>query len=130
EELIAKIEMTPIERQLVLARGFDLIGDRPLAESHYRRARGDHPPDARLLEEIGRFYYRFDHEKSLEAYRTALEIDPKSDESRRSVATLWGLIGSGADWSRALELLETDQSKSQTDDRRLEVSLLLLRGKV
>lgn len=128
EELVATIEMPPYERELVLARGFDLIGDRSIAESHYLAARAAHRRDSKLLEEIGRFYYRFDYEKSREAYQAALEVDPKSDESRRAVAALWGLIGSEADLARAVGLLESDRLADRIDDRRLEATLLLLRG--
>ena len=60
-----------------------MIGDRSVAESHYLAARAGRRRDSKLLEEIGRFYYRFDYEKSREAYQAALEVDPKSDESRR-----------------------------------------------
>jgi tetratricopeptide (TPR) repeat protein len=128
EELVAKVEMAPLERQLVLARGFDLIGDRALAEKHFRAASKEHPNDVRRLEEIGRFQFRFDYVKALETFRAALEIDPKSVEARRAVAALMGLIGSEAEWGRAVEMLNDNRAPDPSDDRRLQATLLVLRG--
>src|SRR5262249_38009111 len=51
DDLVAQIELTPRERQLVLARGFELAGDRESAERHYQEALRDFPRDAALLEE-------------------------------------------------------------------------------
>lgn len=127
-DLIVKVEMTPLERQLVLARGSELIGDRQLAEERYLKALTDHQTDAKLLEEIGRFYFRFDHDKSLATFEKVLAINPKSTEARRAVAMLWGLRGSAADWGRAVAVLDEVNGSTPTDDRRLHAMLLLARG--
>jgi tetratricopeptide (TPR) repeat protein len=130
DELAAKIEMTPLERLLVLARGYDLIGDREQAEQHYRQALAAKKNDPRLFEEAGQFYFRFDHHRALEMFQQALALDRKSPEARRGVALLTGLHGTDADWSRAIALLEeTDTSeKNAIVDVRLEATLLLMRG--
>ncbi|HTI51720.1 MAG TPA: tetratricopeptide repeat protein [Planctomycetaceae bacterium] len=128
DKLVATVEFTPLNRKLVLARGFDLIGDRAAAEKQYQDALAERSDDPRLLEEVGRFYARFNQEKSLELYQQALKLDPKSSVARRAIAAVWGLRGSEADWNRAVELLQNDSASGQTLDRRLEATLLLIQG--
>jgi tetratricopeptide (TPR) repeat protein len=130
DELTATIEMTPLERLLVLARGYDLVGDREQAERQYRQALVARKNDARLLEEVGQFYFRFDHNRALDMFQQALALDRKSPQARRGVALLTGLHGNDADWSRAIALLEeADASeKNATVDSRLEATLLIMRG--
>ena len=128
DDLVAQVEMTPLDRQLVLARGSDLIGDRQLAEERYRRVLAEHAKDVKLLEEIGRFYFKFDHDKSLATFEQVLAIDPKSTGGRRAVALLRGLRGSDADWVRAVAVLDDADRTATNDDRRLHATLLLTRG--
>ena len=94
-DLIANVTLTALDRELVLARGSDLIGDREEAERHFRQALDDNPKNLKLLEEMGRFYFRFDHDKALDAFRQARAIDPTSLEARRAVAVLTGAARHG-----------------------------------
>jgi tetratricopeptide (TPR) repeat protein len=126
-QVVEQVDMTSLERQLVLARGSELIGDRDLAERHYRQALGDHPKDVKLLEEVGRFYFKFDHDKAQAAFEKVLDLHPQSVEGRRAVSLLLGLRGSDEEWERAVTLF--DQAENSTnDERRLHASLLLVRG--
>ena len=128
QEMIAKVKTSEFERELVLARGSDLIGDHRVAEQHYRQALVGHEKDVKLLEELGRFYLRIDQDKALDAFQQALAVDPKSAEARRTLALLLGMRGSEADWSRALGLLDANDKSTAADDQRLQATLLLVRG--
>jgi len=116
------------DRELVLARGFDVIGDQREAERHYRQALAGNEKEVHLLEELGRFYVRVDHDRALEIYQQILAIDPKSAEARRTAAVLLGLRGTDADWSRGLALLTETDKATATDDRRIQATLLIVRG--
>jgi tetratricopeptide (TPR) repeat protein len=128
QDMIAKVQMSEFERELVLARGSDLIGDHLIAEQHYRKAVAGHEKDVKLLEEIGRFYLRTDQEKALDAFQRVLAVDPNSAEARRSLALLLGTRGSDAEWNRAIGLLDANDKSTAADDQRLQATLLLLRG--
>jgi tetratricopeptide (TPR) repeat protein len=127
-DLIANVTLTALDRELVLARGSDLIGDREEAERHFRQALDDNPKNLKLLEEVGRFYFRFDHDKALDAFRQARAIDPTSLEARRAVALLTGLRGTDADLNWAITILDSEEESTAPDDRRLQAALLLIRG--
>jgi tetratricopeptide (TPR) repeat protein len=120
--------MTELERDVVLARGSDLIGDQPVAEQHYRKALAGHEKDVTLLDEIGRFYLRIDQDKALATFQQALAADPKSTETRRMLALLLGTRGSDADWDRALGLFAVNDKSTDDDDLRLQATLLFTRG--
>ncbi|MFN0054094.1 MAG: tetratricopeptide repeat protein [Planctomycetales bacterium] len=129
DELVNRVELSSYDRKLFLARGSDLLGDRQAAENHYMSAAQEHKKDARLHVEMGRFFFRFDHEKALESYRKALEIDSQNTEARRAVAVLWGIRGTDANYEEAMKLLLGDGAEtSEIDDRRLQVAVLLTRG--
>ena len=128
DSLVAKVELSPHDRELVLARGYDLIGDREAAEKHYLLALADDPKDVKLLVEMGRFYFKYDHDKALDAYQQALAVDPRLTAARRGAAQLLGLRGSEADLNQAVELLNRGDQTSASDDRRLQATMLLLRG--
>ena len=127
QDMLVKVELTELERVLVLARGSDLIGDQRLAEQHYRQALAGHEQDVPLLEEIGRFYLRFDQDRALDVFQQVLAVAPKSTEARRTVALLLGTRGTDADCSRALGLLNESDKPSAADDQRLQATLLLVR---
>lgn len=128
QKMLTAVEMNPRDRRLVAARGSDLIGDRAEAEKSYQEAIGVYPNDVELLEELGRFYFKFDHEKAINAYRTALSINPASTEARRVLALLLGLRGTTDDLTNAMQFLRDDRQSMAVEDRRLEIALLLLRG--
>jgi tetratricopeptide (TPR) repeat protein len=128
QKLVESVELSALDRKLVLARGFDLIGDRSAAETHYEEALAERSEDPRLLEEIARFHSRFNQDKALELYQRALALDPKASDARRAIAVILGLRGNEADWSRAVEMLQNDPAAGQILDRRLQGTLLLIQG--
>ncbi len=128
DEMAARMPLDAHERDLVLARGFDMLGDDRAAEQSYRRALGGHDRDSQLLQEIGRFYLRIDHDKALATFQQALTINPKLVEARRTIAWLLGIRGSDAEWDQALTVLDDLDKTAIPDDRRLQAALLLVHG--
>ncbi|MBI3864317.1 MAG: tetratricopeptide repeat protein [Planctomycetia bacterium] len=128
DDLVAHVDLPPLDRDLTLARGWDLIGDRPRAEQQYLRLLAEHTTNLKLFEEVGRFYFRFNHDKALDIYEQALQLDPQSTEARRQIAVLWGLRGNDSEMSRALELLGRGKAEVAVEDQRMQAALLLIRG--
>lgn len=128
DELVAHVELAPFDREIVVARGSDLIGDRQRAEQSYLRLVAAHKTNLKLLEEVGRFFLRFDHNRALDMFQQALKVDPQSNEARRHLAVLWGLHGNDADLGRAIEILGQGDGAVASDDRRMQAALLVVSG--
>lgn len=128
DELVAHVELAPFEREIIIARGSDLIGDRQRAEQSYLRLVAAHKANLKLLEEVGRFFMRFDHTRALDMFQQALKVDPQSNEARRHLAMLWGLHGNDADLGRAIEILGQGNDAVASDDRRMQAALLVVSG--
>lgn len=124
QEMLVKIELTPHEQLLMQARNSTVLGDRDAAEQFYDKALEEHEKDLRLQEEVGRFYFRFNHDKAREHYQAALKTDSQSIEARRALAVLEGLSGTEAGLKNALELLKGGD-QSSIDNLRLQAALLL-----
>jgi|GEM_PF-6637855 len=127
-ELLSHVKLEQYEQDLVKARAWDIIGDRPRAEQQYLRLLAENQTNLKLFEEVGRFFLRFDHDRALDIFQQALKLDPQSTEARRQIAILLGQRGGDADLGRALELLGQGNEAAAVEDRRMQASLLLLRG--
>lgn len=127
KEMLTSITATEQERTVAQARASEILGDRQEAAALYQRAVEAQPDDARLLEEVGRFYFRFDYTKAREAYEQVLSVDPQSGEARRTLAALVGLQGAADNFQNALSMLQRGPATG-VQDRRLEMAMLLIAG--
>jgi tetratricopeptide (TPR) repeat protein len=115
-------------RQLLLAMGYDALGDPASARRVFEAAVAAGPHDAYLRERYVNFLASRDVAEARRQCEALLEIDPKNPRARRILATLLAAGGGEDDWRRAQEMLE-DARDADAGDYRLRAVLLARRGR-
>ncbi|MFZ5828913.1 MAG: tetratricopeptide repeat protein [Planctomycetota bacterium] len=129
ESMVRQLELSDADRHFALAQGYELIGDRPQAEEHYREAMRLMPTKVALLERFAAFSLRSNQQEAEQTLRRILEIDPKHGGARRTLAILLAPRGIEDEeaWEEARRLLQSgDESDSDPADQRTLALLLAL----
>jgi tetratricopeptide (TPR) repeat protein len=130
-EVVATIEhsanLESSDRSLMLAQGYNLVGDYAAAAQHYRVAVEASPDNISLRLQYASCLSQRSIQEARSEYENILEKDPKNQEARRGLAIALASTGNLADWSRANQLLEQlDSSSSASRDARNHLRALLL----
>lgn len=118
-------------RHFIAAQGYEQLGDRQRAEEQYRLAIGEQPAnvDIRLL--FAQFLSQRNPQSASAQYEEVLQRDPANAQAHRELILLLAGTGSGLDWERANQLL--DSAKTIVDDvatfDRLRALLLSKNGR-
>jgi Flp pilus assembly protein TadD len=132
-EVVATIERTADaggkDRNLLLAQGYDLVGEYAAAAEHYRSAMESDPNNAQLRLQYARCLSHRSLQEARAEYEKVLKLDPANQDARRELAVALASTGNPGDWERANKLLEEIESAStaSSDTRNLLRALLLSR---
>lgn len=117
-EIIATIERTGKiggnEKYLLLAQGYDLVGNYASAAKHYHAALEGVQGNAQLHLQYARCLAKRSIQEALPEYERVLELEPANQEARSELAVVLASTGKPDDWARANSLLEDDKSTSAT----------------
>lgn len=114
-------------RFLLLAQGYDLVGDYASAAKYYHAALESIQGNAQLHLQYARCLAKRSIQEALPEYERVLELEPANQEARNELAVVLASTGKPDDWTRANLLLEDDKSTSATasNARKLLRALLL-----
>jgi tetratricopeptide (TPR) repeat protein len=131
ETLARHTDLLPSQYHALAGHAYQQLGDRGLAERHYREALEAAPDDCDLRVRFASFLHPFDPSEAETQLRDALVREPGHAHARRMLATwLHGRDDAGSH-REARELLQSSDGtwQEQTSDRRLEAVLLIRRGR-
>ena len=128
-EMAGSLKLTAVERELLLARGYQALGDQALGLDHARRAARMAPQDGAVQEQLASFLLNVDLHEAEASLRKAISLAPKSAGARRTLALILATRGNERDWSEASELLNgPPDSDAEPVDLRLRALLLVRRA--
>ncbi len=130
EELTKRVPLEPVQKAFVLAQGYEMLGKRSEAVTHYRQASELAPKDAAILTRLAALQLHDDVDAAEQTLRKIVEIAPDNVRSRQALATLLALRDGDGAWDEAQELLRqatADGAPLPADDR-LRAVLLVRRG--
>lgn len=130
EQFAQQIDVPPAKRELLLATGYDAIGDLKLALAHVRMAEKLDPESAVVQERLAASLLRSDGAAAEKALRRALKLNPQSVTARRMLASLLADRGGEDRWREALKILDASGEGGQPTpvDQRMQALLLARRG--
>ncbi len=133
-ELAENRNLTEAGRSLLLARGYEVLGDQEQAETSYRRVAELEPAEATAQMALVEFLLRRGDAPALAEARQVLEQllrqQPGFRPARRALALLLARTGNDADWQEAQGLLSEplEGEGLAPADQRLQALLLARRG--
>ena len=110
EELAANEELSELERAVILAQGYVLLGDREKAEPNFRKAFELAPDDVDVQMQAGTFLMSTDGEEAEKRFNRVLELDPTRGDARRQLAQFRATRGGEKGWREAEGLLQFSES--------------------
>ncbi|MHC4177966.1 MAG: tetratricopeptide repeat protein, partial [Planctomycetota bacterium] len=129
QELAQKVDLSEAELAVVLAQGYELLGDQKEAEARYREAQRLDPKSVGVQRRLAAFLMRTDTVAAEKAVRRLLQLSPQSDPARRTLAAILAARGGEEEWQEAQELLEQSGSADGSSlDQHLQAVLLARRG--
>lgn len=130
QRLAKNFKASDAERALLLAQGYEVIGEPQKAEAAYREAGRLGSDNPAVQQRVAERLLPRDPAEAEKALRRALELDPKSATARRSLAALLAERGGDSEWQEAQQLLEPSAAGADGShlDRRLQALLLARRG--
>jgi tetratricopeptide (TPR) repeat protein len=131
ERIPEAIKLPAEKRPLLLARGYEALGDRNTARAQYLKAVKANPNDAEVYAQLARFYALDNKiEEAVQYERQALKLAPESSQARRALAGLLLAHGDGESLDEALTLVagKTDDGKLESEDQRLKAMILVQKG--
>jgi tetratricopeptide (TPR) repeat protein len=114
------------DRAIVLAQGFQLVGDMPQALTYFERAAQLGVSDPKIQVQAAQFFVQSDPIKAEGCLRQALRISPTESEARQLLARLLVARGGQTAWQEAEQLV--GNAAGPAAERRTWVNLLLTRG--
>lgn len=133
-ELAENRNLTEAGRALLLAGGYEVLGDQQRAEANYRRVAELERAEATAQMALVEFLLRRGDAPALDEARQLLEQlvsgQPDFRPARRALALLLARTGNDADWQQAQGLLSEAVAGEELSaaDRRLQALLLVRRG--
>jgi len=132
----AQIKLPEDRRNLVMANGYERIGDRERAETFFQAALDAAPGDLAVLRQVAQFHLRCkkpaDAKKQLESM---LQIAPKDAGqkenlawARRTMAQMLAATGDYPQFQKAINILAFTDEEPNADDLLTRVTLLYERG--
>lgn len=130
EEFSTQINVPEVERELLRAGGYQLIGDHDRALTHVREAVRLDPNNPKVHERLAAILLATDVDAAEKALRRALELDHDSVTVRQSLAALLADRGGTQRWHEAVTLLDEagPTAAGQSLDRQLQAVLYARRG--
>jgi len=130
QELGQTADISESQRAFVLAQGYETIGDRQQAQTHYHEAERLAPESAAIPMRLAAFLLRSDPEEAERALRRSLKLAPESGVARRMLAAILASRGGEREWQEAQQLLEQSGGNKggAVLDQRLQAVLLARRG--
>jgi tetratricopeptide (TPR) repeat protein len=129
-EMVKQVKLEPPQKEFVLAQGYELLGKRPEALAHYRKAGELAPKDIAILSRLAAVSLNDDVAAAEETLRKIVALAPTNTRARQALATLLALRDGDGAWEEAQELLRqasADGAPLAADDR-LRAVLLVRRG--
>lgn len=131
QNLPEKADLSDAQRAFILAQGYELLGDRDTAQTHYDTAQRLAPEDVTILLKRAEFQLAGDVAAAEKTLRQVLKIDPQQGQARRVLASILVARGGETAWQEAQTLLEAAGGTTAASlDQRLQASLLARRGGV
>jgi tetratricopeptide (TPR) repeat protein len=115
------------QKNLLLARCQEIVGNRELAEKHYLAAAEGAPADVAIQLRIAQFYMQKNPQQSKKHLEAALQLDPASVPAKQMLAIVHAAVGEISE-AEALLSVADDDGMVAADDVRLSALLLLQRG--
>jgi predicted Zn-dependent protease len=134
KEWSEKIAADKFYQNLVLAQGYEMLGDIASSKKEYQDAISIDSRSTSARLRLARLLLAAEPAAAREQYEEILKTDPSNAEARRNLAAALAASGDNDDWMRAIQLLETD-SDSGTNitstgyDDRLRAILMARRGR-
>jgi len=131
EKMPETLNVPEEKRAFLLAQGYEVLGDREAARSHFLKAAAAAPNDAIVHDFVARFFASENNfDQALVHQNRALELVPKSGVLRRKVVVLLIKRGDAESLNRALGLVGGDTVVGQLDveDQRLRAEVFLRKG--
>jgi len=124
------IELPKVDRLYVLAQGYQLVGDVPMAERRFREAMQLAPDRVDVKMRLADLLVRKDTAQTEKLLRGVLSVSPTNGEARRKLAVVLAIGGGQGKWQEAEQLLQYAGSDNSTSfaDLRLQAKLLARRG--
>lgn len=131
-KVAANQKLSEDQRESILARGYELLGDREQANLHYRQAAKLSADDPAAQLRLAQYLLRTSNDRSEveQMLRGVLQRWPDSSPARRMLAELLMERGGEKEWQEAVRLAEQAGAGRTTSDvdRRMQASLLAQRG--
>jgi cellulose synthase operon protein C len=127
ERLTDSKSLDATQKSLLLARCYEVTGNRQMAEKHYGLAADSAPADVAIQLRIAQFYMQRNPQQSKKHLEAALKLDPASTPAKQMLAIVHAALGeiTGAE---ALLSVASEDGTIAADDVRLNALLLLQRG--
>jgi tetratricopeptide (TPR) repeat protein len=132
DEVDGREELSQWDRAIVLAQGYETIGEFDTAGKFYLQARDLDPENPTVQLRVASFFLTRDFEIAKTSLEKARALKPDSDELRRVVAVMLAERGLNEDIRDALAEMQSDLEPEELspDDIRVQVQLLIQRNTV
>jgi len=122
--------MPELQQLWLLVQGYQMVGDRAAAESHFDRLLQTHGEDADVLLQAGGFFSSTDIDRAEGYLRKAVQLQPENRQMYRALASLLARRGTEASFQEACKTLSGTADGIPVDpaDQRLLSQLLLRHG--
>lgn len=130
-ELASRVKLEPVDRDIVVAQGLELLGDWDQAMLKYQAVANESPKNALIQLRLAGIYLRSDPGQAITCLRKALEWDPQLAPARRMLAAILATRGTDAELHEAEALLNQVARPNipvAVEDRRLRALLLAQYG--
>jgi tetratricopeptide (TPR) repeat protein len=117
-------QLKKLGQWLLLAQGYQILGNRDSARDYYERALKEAPDNLKVQWLRTRFLMGYDIAAAEQSARNMLDTEPESGPVRRSLALILASQGGTENWTRAQQLLRVDDEV----DLRLKAKLFAGRG--
>ncbi len=128
-ELAKSMAVNATAKNLIIAQGFELLGEREEAANYYSQAVQAAPQDAQVLLRVAAFYRQTDIDEAVDHARKAFALDHQPT-AKRLLAALLTERSRDEDWAEAQRLLDDAPGEVATlgQDNRFRAALLARRG--
>jgi len=133
DDLARQTDLPDVERCFIQAQGYEMLGDRNAAETHFRRAAEQAPDRIAIQMRLAEFYRGHDTRQTEASLRRVLELAPGQANSqevahnaRRILASVLAARGDEGDFNEAMQLLRQAGGDQRTQELNARLQALLL----
>ncbi|HEY2760483.1 MAG TPA: tetratricopeptide repeat protein, partial [Pirellulales bacterium] len=132
----AQIKLPEDQRALVMAHGYEMLGEASQAEAYYQNALSAAPDDPLILQQVAMFYSNVNRPADAEKYLSQILKAAENKNANKSVTAWAGRMmakqlaakGDYPSFLRAMDLLKTTSDASNPNNVMARIQLLFGRG--